>query len=199
MTNKTTAQGDKGKHIDIETEESDAETTAQGQTAAEDHEGIGFPSRQELEDQLTAMEMKVDEHKNEVLRIKAEMENLRKRNERDVANAHKFGNERLLVDLIPVIDSITHGLEGGEPTEPKAKAIWDGLQMTLDMFTKTLTKHGVAMINPQKGDAFNPELHEAMSMQHDTMAKPNTILQVIQPGYQLNGRVIRAAMVIVSQ
>lgn len=160
-------------------------------------EGIEFPSRDKLEDQLTAMEMKVDEYKNQYLRGQAELENLRRRTERDISNAHKFGTEKLLADFLPVVDSLVRGLESPESRDPQAQAMREGVALTLDLLEKTLIKHGVNTIEPKKGEPFNPEFHEAMSALSDPDADPNTIAEVIQKGYQLNGRVLRAAMVIV--
>lgn len=162
-------------------------------------EEIDFPGRDKLEDQLTAMEKKVDEYKDKAARYGADMENFRRRAERDIANAHKFGAEKLLMDLLPVVDSMVRGLESPESHDPHAKSMREGISLTLDLLHKTLLKHGIKIIDPYPGEAFNPELHEAMSAVKDPNAKPNTIVQVIQKGYELNGRVLRAAMVIVAQ
>lgn len=160
---------------------------------------LEFPSRDELEKELTSKEMKLEEYKNQLMHTQAEYENLRKRTEREVAKAHKYGIERFVIDLLPVVDSITRGLEGPESNDPHVKSVREGMQLTLDMLEKILMKHGVTPINPTKGDEFNPLRHEAMSMQTDPNAKSNTILEVLQKGYELNGRILRAAMVIVAQ
>ena len=165
-----------------------------------DHpEGLEFPSREKLEDQLTAMEKQVDEYREKALRVHAEMDNLRRRTERDVANAHKYGAERLLIDLLPVMDGLIRALESLESQDSHTKSMREGIALTVDLLQKALEKHGVKMIDPPLGIPFNPDLHEAMSAQKDPNAAPNTILQVIQKGYELNGRVLRAAMVIVAQ
>ena len=161
-------------------------------------EGLAFPSREQLEDQLTAMERKVDQYQEMALRARADADNAQRLAQRDVANARKFGSERLIADLLPVADCLTRGLEGiASANQPNDDAAAKGLQLTLDLLEKTLVNHGVSIIDPAKGDHFNPDKHEAMSMQPDPDAKPNTILQVLQRGYELNGRVLRAAMVIV--
>lgn len=167
--------------------------------AEEEAPEIEFAARGELEDQLTALEKKVGEYKDKAMRAHAEMENFRRRSERDVANAHKFGTEKLLADLLPVVDSMIRGLESSESRDPHAQSMREGIGLTLDLLHKILLKHGVKIIDPQVGAAFNPALHEAMSMMQDPHAKPNTIVQVMQKGYELNGRVLRAAMVIVAQ
>ncbi len=174
------------------------ETEAEAEPAPE-ADSIEFPSRSKLEDQLTAMEKKVDEYKNLHLRTQAEMENLRRRTERDITNAHKFGTEKLLSELLPVVDSLYHGLQGEVADDPHVKSMREGMNLTLDLLIKTLQKFGVEVLEPAKGDAFNPDLHEAISMQPDPDAPSKTILQVVQKGYRLNGRVLRAAMVIVAQ
>jgi len=154
---------------------------------------LEFPSHEKLETQLTEMEQQVEKYKDEALRAKAEMQNIIRRAERDVQNAHKYGTEKLLNDLLPVVDSLERGLENGAKDDPMR----EGLEMTLSLLEKALAKHGIEIIDPKAGDSFNADQHEAMSMQPDPKAKPNTILKVMQRGYKLNGRVLRAAMVIV--
>jgi molecular chaperone GrpE len=161
--------------------------------------GIEFPSRQNIEDDLTDAEQKADEAKEKMLAAYAELENVRKLSARDVQNAHRYGNEKILTELLPVIDSLTRAIEGEAPQDKAAKAMHDGIELTLDMFEKTLTKFGVEVIAPEKGDTFNPEQHEAMSMVPESGVDTNCIVQVLQKGYLLNGRVLRAAMVMVAQ
>ncbi|MCH9643483.1 MAG: nucleotide exchange factor GrpE [Gammaproteobacteria bacterium] len=161
--------------------------------------GLEYPSHEKLDETLTAVEMERDKLKDQLFRSKADLENLRRRSERDISNAHKYGSEKLLSDMLPVVDSIIRGLEGPESQDPQAQSMREGLKLTLDLLEKTLQKHGVVMIDPQVGEAFNPEKHEAMSMQQNPDAESNTILQVLQKGFELNGRIIRAAMVIVNQ
>lgn len=162
-------------------------------------ESLDFPSRRDLENQLTAMEMKTSELKDKLARNQAELENVRRRTEREIRDAHKYGIKQFAVDLLPVVDSIMRGIDGVEPAEPQAKSIHEGMQLTLDMFIKTLKKHGIEIISPEKGEAFDPSLHEAVSIQADPEAKSNTILEVVQEGFSLNGRVLRAAIVVVAQ
>lgn len=156
--------------------------------------GLEFPSHEKLEAQLTEMEQQVEKYKDEALRAKAEMQNVLRRTERDVQNAHKYGIEKLLNDLLPVVDSLERGLESGAKDDPMR----EGLEMTLSMLEKALEKHGIEVLDPKEGDVFNADQHQAMSMQPDPKAKPNTILKVMQRGYGLNGRVLRPAMVVVA-
>lgn len=156
-------------------------------------------SKSKLTEITNELEKEIDAYKNEALRSKAELENVRRRLERDVSNAHKYGSERLIVDLLPVIDSLVRGLEESQSEDRAVQSLRKGMELTLEVLHNVLKKNGVAEINPQPGDAFDPAVHEAMSMQKDPNAKPNTILQVLQRGYTLHGRVIRAAMVMVAQ
>jgi molecular chaperone GrpE len=172
------------------------EATAPGEP--EEQAGIDFATRDKLENQLTAMEQQAEKDKSEVLRAQADLVNVQRRAERDVSNARKFGAERLIVDMLPIVDSLVRGLEGPDVEDPQIKSMREGMSLTLDLINKTLTNHGVTIIGPAKGDVFNPELHEAMGMQQDPDAASNTILQVLQKGYSLNGRVLRAAMVMVA-
>jgi molecular chaperone GrpE len=158
-------------------------------------EGIEITSRSSLEDQLTAMEIQMNEFKDKFLRQQAEFDNFRKRAERDVQNAHTYGVEKLLKDLLPVVDSLERGLEGIE----KNDVHFEGMQLTLEMFIKTLGKYGVSIIDPKPGDTFDPMRHEAMSMQPNPDFSSNAIIQVLQRGYELAGRTLRAAMVIVAK
>jgi molecular chaperone GrpE len=172
----------------------DAEADASQEQPVEG--GLELPSRQQLEDQLTAMEQKVSEYKDQSVRSVAELENVRRRAERDVQNAHKFGTERLTADLLPVVDSLVRGLE---TLSDQSESVREGMSLTLELLHKTLNKNGVETIDPAAGELFNPEVHEAMSMIPQPGAEKNTIIEVMQEGYLLNGRVLRAAMVIVAQ
>ncbi len=161
--------------------------------------GLEFPSHDKLEQQLTAMELKLEEYKSQNYRLSAELENTQARAKREISRAHQFGSEALAKDLLPVIDSIVRGLEAADFQGNTAyQSLREGMSMTLELLEKTLQKHGIEVIAPEQGEMFNPEHHEAMSMQPDAKASSNTVLQVLQKGYLLNGRVLRAAMVIVA-
>jgi molecular chaperone GrpE len=151
-----------------------------------------------LTDQLNLLEKQVDFYKDQTARAQAEVENMRRRMEQEVSKARKFGVERLISDMIPVVDGLVRGMEGAVSIDPQVQSMRHGMELTLDIMNKILEKNGIIQIDPLPGDAFDPTQHEAMSMRPDPDAKPNTILQVLQKGYALHGRVIRAAMVIVS-
>ncbi|MCF6765057.1 nucleotide exchange factor GrpE [Thiotrichales bacterium 19S3-7] len=151
----------------------------------------------ELYAQLESSKKKVHEAEDKALRLHAEMENLRRRTQRDVEHAHKFALEKCLKELIPVIDSMEHACDVKSDDE-QVKAMRDGVQLTMKMLIDTLAKFGVEQINPE-GDLFDPALHEAMSMQVNDRVEANTVIAVLQKGYRLNDRVIRPARVIVSK
>ena len=153
---------------------------------------------EEVQEDLNEADSKLGELEDQIVRLKAEVANVQRRGEKQVQDAHKFGATKLLKDMIPVIDSIIHGLELNTGGDPQAEAMKEGLQLTLDAFEKALEKNSVEIINPEKGDAFDPETQQAMGMVPDPKAKSNTILQVLQKGYALNGRTIKAAMVMVA-
>ena len=139
---------------------------------------------------------KADEHWDQVLRLQAEMDNMRRRTERDLANAHKFALERFTNELLPVCDSLEMGLAAfdSENTE-KHK---EGVELTLQMLNSVMEKFDIREVNPQN-EAFNPDFHQAMSIQERADVEPNTVVTVVQKGYLLHDRLIRPAMVIVSK
>lgn len=147
-----------------------------------------------LEDART----KADEHWNQCLRLQAEIDNLRKRHQRDLENAHKFALDRFAAELLPVKDSLEMGIaaaEGGTIDPVKLK---EGSELTLKMLASAMEKFGIVEVNPQ-GERFDPQFHEAMSLQERADVEANTVVTVVQKGYLLNDRLIRPAMVIVSR
>jgi len=142
---------------------------------------------------------KVDEHWNQCLRLQAELDNLHKRGQRDLENAHKYGLEKFASALLPVRDSLEMGIAAaaqGQSIDP-AKLI-EGSELTLKMLVGVLEKFGITELNPQ-GERFNPQFHEAMSIQPRSDVEPNTVVAVVQKGFLLNDRLVRPAMVIVSK
>ena len=151
--------------------------------------------------EIEALQAQVAELKNAVLRERADSDNLRKRFEREKESALKFGSEKLIKELLPVIDSLTLGLEAAKAHEAEGRQALDhfieGSAMTLKLLLDVLQKNGVSELDPV-GEKLDPELHQALSAIPSPDAEPNTILHVAQKGYLLNGRVIRAAQVIVA-
>ena len=166
-------------------------------TAEVSEEGVSEPGAEELHALLTDARSKADEHWDQCLRLQAEIENLRKRNERDLANAHKFALERFAAELLPVRDSLEMGLQAAAENADVAR-LKEGGELTLKMLSSAMDKFNIKEINPLN-ELFNPEYHEAMSMQEREDVAPNTVVTVVQKGYLLNDRLIRPAMVIVSR
>lgn len=150
--------------------------------------------QKELEEALA----KVDSNWNMYLGAHAEMENLRKRSERDLASAHKFAVEKIAKELLPVHDSLEMGIAAAAEVNDVAKLL-EGSEMTLKMLSSAMDKAGIVEVAPEKGEKFDPDRHQAMAMQPVEGAEANTVLQVVQKGYTLNDRLIRPAMVIVAQ
>lgn len=147
-----------------------------------------------LQAALAAAESRALESRDLYMRALAELENVRKRASRDIEAAHKFGLERVAHDLIGVKDSLELGLASAA----SAETLREGTQATLQLLSKALEKAGLVELMPL-GEQFNPELHEAMVMQPSREHVPNSIVQVVQKGYQLNGRLLRPARVIVAK
>lgn len=166
--------------------------------ADESLKALEHPSYEELEMKLNEMDAAFNESKNQVLRAQAELDNIRKRAERDISSAHKYAVEKLVLELLPIVDSIEHGLQIEVGNNEFAKRVHEGMEMTLNLFLKTLEKFSIKTIDPV-GELFNPDFHQAISMQENPGAKPNTVLQVLQKGYLLNDRLIRPALVIVAK
>jgi molecular chaperone GrpE len=146
---------------------------------------------QSLEEQLAAAQ-------DQSLRVAAELQNIRRRAEQDVEKAHKFALEKFAGDLLGVADSLERGLELSNPDDEAVKPMREGVELTFKLLLDTLARHQLVQIDPQ-GEPFNPEHHQAMAMEESTHAEPGSVLKVFQKGYQLNGRLLRPAMVVVSK
>ena len=156
------------------------------------------PQADDLQTQLEEAQQSTKDNWDKVLRAQAEMENLKRRNAKDLENAHKFALDSFVKALLEVKDSLTMGLKIAQEDSASVESITEGLEMTDKVFTSTLEKFGVETINP-KGEAFNPEFHEAVTMLPMPDQESNSVLEVIQAGFTLNGRLVRPAMVIVVQ
>jgi len=174
-------------------DEFDAEVAAENSENMESKEvDVEF-----LQGQLEKLQEQSKVSLDKVVRAQAEMENLRKRAARDVENAHKYALEKFTNELLPIMDSLELGLSASV----KAKNLDDlckGMELTLEMFNTVMEKFGITMIEP-KGEKFNPELHDAVSMQETDDSNSGIIIEVMQKGYTLNGRLIRPAMVVVAK
>lgn len=151
-----------------------------------------------LQQQLTAALAAAQQEKERSLRAAAEMENLRRRAAMDVEKAHKFALEKFAGELLPVIDSLERALEMSDRDNDLIKPTMEGVELTLRSMLNAVGKFGVLPIDPQ-GESFDPNRHQAMSMVENPNVAPNTVLAVMQKGYELNGRVIRPAMVMLAK
>jgi len=156
------------------------------------------PQAEDLHLLLEDARNKADEHWNELLRLQAEGENTRKRHARDLENAHKFGMEKFIQDILPVWDSLAMGMNAAQDDNVDLATILEGMELTLKMMSDTMKKFNLEELNPE-GEMFDPEMHQAMSMLETADAAPNTVINVFQKGYRLNGRLIRPAMVVVAK
>ena len=149
-----------------------------------------------LQQALTEAEERARNHWEQYLRAVADLENVRKRAQRDIEAANRYGLEKFAAELLPVQDSLQLAVQNAGKAD--VRSLVEGQDATLKLLTKALEKIGVVPINPV-GEPFDPARHEAMLAQESATAEPNSVLQVVQPGYELNGRVLRPARVIVSK
>ena len=187
------------KHSERAQQSEHAEEEAASQQPGE-HTGVESGENLSHEQLLLTLQdakAKADQHWNQLLLARAELENNRRRNEREVENAHKYALEKFVRELLPVKDSLELGMAAalGEGTE--LEKLREGMELTLKMLAGAMEKFGVSEVDP-KGEKFNPERHQAMAVQETPKAEPNTVLTVYQKGYLLNDRLIRPAMVVVS-
>ena len=150
-------------------------------------------------EKLAQAELAAQKAHDDLLRVQAEMQNLRRRTEQDIEKAHKYGQEKFSAVLLSVMDNLERALDAASAHENEAvKAIYDGVDLTLKSFSDCFSKFNIEAVDPL-GEPFDPALHQAMSMQENPDVEPNTIIAVMQKGYTLHGRVIRPAMVLVAK
>jgi molecular chaperone GrpE len=149
-----------------------------------------------LQQALSESEERAKSHWEQYLRAVADLDNVRKRAQRDIESANRYGLEKIAQELLPVRDSLELGVQNAGRSD--LASLKSGQEATLALLAKALEKFGVRVIDPQ-GEPFDPERHEAMMTQESATAEPNSVLQVIQPGYELNGRLLRPARVIVAR
>ncbi len=170
------------------------------ETATESDDAVELTFEQQVEalsQQLASAQNQADTHKDTALRAKAETDNIRRRAEREVSNASKFALERFAKEILTVVDSLEKALE--QPAEGETQsAMHEGIELTYKLLIDTLNKFHIQQISPL-GESFDPGLHEAMVMQESEEHEPNSVMMVVQAGYQLNGRLIRPARVIVAK
>lgn len=169
-------------------EPSVSEETAQAEEAVE----------QDLEAMLVESQQEVQAQKDLALRTLADMENLKRRTRKDIEDAHKFALEKFVNALIPVMDSMEMGLDAAQKDGVSIETIREGMEMTFKQTLDVLNEFNVERVDP-KGEAFDPQKHEAMTMVPSPDLESNTVMDVIQKGYVLNERLVRPARVIVVQ
>jgi molecular chaperone GrpE len=176
-------------------DETHAEAVGAGPEATAQAEERENATVEEAGDALAEAQAAAEENLNKYMRLAAEMDNLRKRTTRDIEHAHKFAIERFAGELLAVTDSLEMGLAAAEGAS--AESLVEGTQATLKLLLGALVKSGVTVVDPE-GEPFDPQVHEAMTMQPSDTAEPGSVLTVVQKGYELNGRLLRPARVIVA-
>jgi molecular chaperone GrpE len=152
----------------------------------------------QLQQELEQANQKAQENWDKALRVQAEMENLKRRTQKDLDDTRKYAVERFAKELITVVDSLELGLQAITGDNPEVQKFREGSELTLKQFEAAFAKANIETVNPL-GQAFNPEHHQAMAMQPSAEAAPNSVLTVFQKGYLLNGRLLRPAMVVVAK
>ena len=171
------------------------------EAGAEGEAATASPDEQSVEQlvkQLEAARSKADEHWDQLVRTKAQMDNLSKRHQRELENAHKYGLDKFVGELLGVWDSLELGHTAAQDEHADVAKLLEGTELTLKMMADAMSKLGVEQVDPLD-QPFNPEFHQAMSMQPRDDVPANTVVAVVQKGYTLNGRLVRPAMVMVSQ
>lgn len=178
-------------------EQPTSESTEEILEAVDETEGEAL-SAEELIERLDQAEKKATENWDQLLRTKAEMDNIRRRTQKDLENAHKFALEKFITELLSVRDSLEMGVDASQQENATVESLREGSEMTLSMLAGVFEKFNVVQLNPE-GEKFNPDHHQAMSMQPSAEHEPNTVIAVMQKGYLLNDRLVRPAMVMVSK
>jgi len=155
-------------------------------------------TEQDLGRLLEDAKSKADENWDLLMRARAELDNVRRRQKKELENAHKYGIEKFVRELLPIKDSLELGLTAAQSESADVGNLLQGTEMTLGLLASAMDKFEIVALNPE-GEPFDPEFHQAMSMVPSPDVEPNTVITVIQKGYTLNGRLVRPAMVMVSQ
>jgi molecular chaperone GrpE len=205
-TNKdSSAANDQAERAEIENEQ----TTAEQRTVEQSKDELNAEIEAELLDEIEAEQEEqqpvseqlleqVAKANDQVLRVQAEMQNVRRRAERDVESAHKFALDKFAADLLPVVDNLERALAAIDAADQGQKSVAEGLELTLKSFMEVLARYKIEAIDPA-GQPFDAELHQAVSIVPNPDLEANTVMDVFQKGYTLNGRLVRPAMVVVSQ
>jgi molecular chaperone GrpE len=176
--------------------EANAEEKLQSEAEIDPSESTEDQEQQTV-NEVEELQQKLSTLGEQLLREQAEMQNVRRRAQRDVESAHKFALEKFATELLSVVDNLERAIGAIDAEDDSQKAVAEGLELTLKTFIDVLTKHSVEPVDPE-GQPFDADLHQAVSMVPNAEVEPNTVINVFQKGYTLNGRLIRPAMVVVS-
>ena len=183
----------KNKKVEVEQpEENMSDETVSDASSGNSSGNSSDDSQDALQTELEEAKAKADENWDKFLRLQAEMDNLRRRNDKQVDDAHKYAVKNFAESLLPVVDSLEIGLS----VDGDVEKIREGMDLTLKVLMDALKKHKVEEVNPE-GEVFNPDFHQAVSMQPSETHNDNEVVTVMQKGYTLNGRLVRPAMVMV--
>ncbi len=174
------------------------EQEATGQQSEVVEESIEAEQAQDPEARLEALEQELAEARDQALRATADAQNARRRAEKDVQSAHKYALEKFAGELLQVVDNLDRALLAADTDNEAVKPLAEGVELTHKSFTDVLKKFNINEIDPA-GEPFDPQLHQAMTMIDSPDVEPNTVIDVMQKGYELNGRLVRPAMVVVSK
>jgi len=183
---------------EIEQDKVEQQPAAEAAPAEESPSGVAPAAADQLAAELAVARQKAEENWDKLVRTQAEMENLRRRTEREVQDTRKYALEKFAKELLIVVDSLELGIQAASGDSPDVAKLREGSELTLKQFKAVLEKFNVLPVEPM-GEKFNPELHQAMAMEPNASVEPNTIVKVFQKGYVLNDRLLRPAMVVIAQ
>ena len=156
------------------------------------------PTVEALQAEVEALKNELGQAKEQTLRAHADAQNARRRAEQEVQKAHKFGLEKFVNDMLPVVDNLERAIEASKAEGADLSTVVEGVELTLKSLLDGLHRHQVEQVKPT-GEPFDPQLHQAMTTQEQADVEPNTVVNVFQPGYTLHGRLVRPAMVVVAK
>lgn len=184
--------------IDEQAAQAASETPDEGAALNNTAEDGAVADVEALQAELAKLTDELAEAQDQALRVAAEAQNIRRRADKDVENARKFALERFASELLPVVDNLERAMDAADREQTVVKPLLEGVELTYKSFLDVLQKFQIQQLDPA-GEPFDPQLHEAMSMVDNPDVEPNTVLHVMQKGYTLSGRLLRAAMVMVSK
>lgn len=194
--NEANSAAEAGQELyeDMQAQAAESESAEQASEAADQSEA----SSDDWKAKALNLEAELANFRDAAIRAQAEAQNVRRRAEQDVEKAHKFALDKFVKELLPVIDGLEKTVEAEQQAGNEITPLREGVDMTLSMLLAGIKKFGVEQIDPI-GKAFDPELHEAMTLIEVPGAEPNTVIDAMQRGYTLNGRLVRPAMVVVAK